>query len=415
MAKNLKKFVNPKFISSVDLSLFRRLFQRQEPSGGSEWTAFFNGEPRVARERLQDLFTGPEDALPQGLLADLHRISELGTEHGMILLQSRAARQEVEIRCSVGEGGVSPPLDPKHFAVLAFLDYPEVFNSASDLMALEIRSSVTEYVGADEDVAAEMNCASKAAFEDAAREVFQRDHRGGYCRVGWYDDDDEVNVVVTHGAPVTVRPVINDQEESVISYRGAEHAVLSYHPRTGRLKVGGVMQARRALLAEIFATAMLNRSGFFIGPDSQRLYTLASVESRGLRFTVDHAFDPEISRVQITEVQVDRITTDAATGDVVAGHSIVAKDGRRSALLALEEIAPRGIVFGPNSYRIGHLGLRIHFAVPRGRPVKVTIKLKPPSQAVFKRHRFEGRIMELLRRNGFCHDRDIAETLAAAE
>lgn len=412
MARNLRKFVNPKFLDSVALSLLRQLFDRQ-PGGSWDHTVLFEGENDAARARVKALLQGPERDLPQGLVADLHNISELGTNHGMILLQQRAERLGVVI----GTGDADPPhvLDPKHFALLAFLKYPQIFEAASDLMSFEARTSLAEYVGTEENVEPLLDEETKAAFSAAAGRVFQRDERSDYCRVGWYEDDDELNIVVTHGAPVTLRPVIEGEKENVISYRATEHAVLSYHAPSGRLKVGGVPQARRAALAAIFADTMLRRQDFFAGPDSQQLYSLTPVEKRGYAFQIDHAFDPSIARAEVTEVQLERVMTDTRTGEVRVLSSLLVKDTRRNALLALQDVVPHGVNYGPNRYRIGHLGFRLQFAVPGERPGRATVKVKPPSQAVFKRHRFEGRIMELLRRNGFCYDRHATETTAAPE
>ena len=222
MAQDLKKFVNPKFLKAVDLRLLRRLFDRQPATEPSP----FDGDDQAARRALLELFAGPEDALPQGLVADLHRIAELGTEHGMTLLQSYAERRGIVLATAEDHGDDEVPLDPKHFALLAFLDNPRIFDAASDLMALEARATLAEYVGMAEDVEPRLTDATKAAFEDAARAVFRRDYRSAYCRVGWYEDDGEVNIVITHGSTVTVTPVIEKGEERVISYRGAEHAVL---------------------------------------------------------------------------------------------------------------------------------------------------------------------------------------------
>lgn len=416
MAKDLKKFVNLKFLRTVNLGLLRRLFERQPEERRGLDLALFDQDEVAAREAIQAFFAGPEDRYPAGVVADLHRIAELGDQNGLRLLQEQAQRRLIDFVRPPAEGEEAPPLDPKHVALLAFLDHEAVFNAASDLMALEARTSLAEFAGADEDVEPRLDDASKAAFEAAAGEMFRRDLNGGYCRVGWYEDDDEINVVVTHGAPVTVVPVIDGDREHVISYRSAEQAVLAYTPLTGRLKVGGVAKAQQATLAETFAQTMLNRPGFFAGDGSRNLYTLAPIERAGLDFTIDHAFDPGIQRVQIVEVQIDRINTDAQTGEVFTLWSLVARSTRRdqSALGALQTAA-RGIVFGPDAYRVGHVVLRIHVAVDRGRPVTVTVKIKPPTSAVFKRQRFEARVMELLRRNGFCHEREPAEAAVAAE
>lgn len=205
MARDLKKFVNPRFMKTVDLGLLRRLFERQPPDGrGGFDVGVFAQEEAAVREALQDFLMGPENTLPRGLVADLHHIAELGSENGMRILMEQAARRGVVLAAPIDDRGHPVRLEPKQVALVAFLDHEAVFNAASDLLALEARDSLTEFAGADEGVEPRLDEAFQWRFEQAARELFIRDLQGGYCRVGWYPDDDEINVVVTHGTAVTV-------------------------------------------------------------------------------------------------------------------------------------------------------------------------------------------------------------------
>lgn len=414
MARDLKKFVNPKFLKTVNLGLFRRLFARQPEALRGFDLAAFDGEEAEVRERLRAFFQGAEDAMPRGIVADLHHIAELGTENGMHLLQERAAARDINIAAPLDPDGNPIPLDPKHFAILAFLDHRTVFDAASDMLARQARSSLAEYVGLDEGIEPRLDDESRAAFEAAAAGLFQRDHRGAFCRVGWYEDGDQTVLVVTHGAPVSVVPVIDGDREDVISYRSVEYAVLAYNVGTGRMGVGGVRKALRAELAEFFAVHMLGRPGFFAGEDCQDLYTLERIENVGFSFRVNHAFDVGIQQVDIVEVQIDRIGTDPRSGEAAVEAQNVTRDFRGNALTRLSEFGDR-VSFSTGRYRIGHIIIRIHFGDGRGRASRVTVKIKPPSLAVFKRQRFEARVMELLRRNGFCRERQPAEAAAAAE
>lgn len=414
MARDLKKFVNPKFLKTVNLGLFRRLFARQPEALRGFDLAAFDGEDAEVRDRLRAFFEGAEDAMPRGIVADLHHIAELGTENGMHLLQERAAARDIEIAAPLDADGIPIPLDPKHFAILAFLDHRPVFDAASDMLARQARSSLAEYVGLDEGIEPRLDDASRATFEAAAAGLFQRDHRGAFCRVGWYEDGDQTVLVVTHGAPVSVVPVIDGDREDVISYRSVEYAVLAYNLGTGRMGVGGVRKALRAELAEFFAVHMLGRPGFFAGEDCQDLYTLERIENVGLGFRVNHAFDVGIQQVDIVEVQIDRIGTDPRSGEAAVEAQNVTRDFRGNALTRLSEFGDQ-VSFSTGRYRIGHIIIRIHFGDGRSRGSRVTVKIKPPSLAVFKRQRFETRVMELLRRNGFCRERQPAEAAAAAE
>lgn len=412
MASNLRKFVNPRFLRTVSLELMRELFERSSTeSAGLDLGLFELPEPQ-AREALAMLFAGPEDALPHGLVADLHNIAELGTEAGMVLIQERAAQRKVVIRFATESEVDTVPLDPKHFALLTYLRQPEIFEAAADFAALQTRSSVAEYVGCDENIEPRLDEAARAAFEAAAGDMFKRDHRGAHCRVGWYEDGDTLRAVVTHGAPVSVLPVVGRDGEEVISFRRLEYAVLFYQASTGRLGIAGLRKALRGELAEFFAAHILGRPGFFAGEDCQQLYTLERIERVGLGFKLEHAYDPGIQRVEIIEVQLDRLDAEARDGYqlVQAAHTTRSFSG--SALMRVQQHTDR-VVFGTGRYRIGHVVLRVHFA-GRRRTTSLQVKIKPPSLAVFKRHRFEARVMELLRRNGFCLDRQPSDVAAAA-
>jgi hypothetical protein len=117
---------------------------------------------------------------------------------------------------------------------------------------------------------------------------------GKYCRVGWYEDGDEIRIVVVHGTEITFEWVVEQDEERVISFRPLDTAVLSYSPAEGRLKVGGLHKAQRGPIADLFAATMLGKPNFFSRADARELYTLAPVEEAGFGFQFDHdlAGDP---------------------------------------------------------------------------------------------------------------------------
>ena len=255
MAKNLKKFVNPKFTRTVDLGLLSRLFERHRDALKELDLGVFRDQAAHddARSAVQDFFAGPEENYPEGLVADLHRIAELGNAAGLDIILQQAAR--LGVRLTHDTKGDEPEIhqDPKHVALRVFLDHPDVFDAASDMMALMVRTSLAEFVGRDEGVEATIDNRAKAEFETAAAAIFEQDLRSNYCRAGWYDDADELVLVIEHGSPITTTDVLQKDQKRVISFRAAEHAVLSYSSTTGRLKIGGVAKARRADLAELFA------------------------------------------------------------------------------------------------------------------------------------------------------------------
>jgi len=361
---------------------------------------------------MPTFFAGPEERCPEGLVADLHRIAELGTAQGLRLLLAQAARLGVVIAPEPRSDNADGRLDPKHIALRVFLDHPKVFNAASDMLALTARSSLAEFAGVQEGVEADMSDGARAAFEAAAAKMFEADHCGRYCRVGWYDDADTVNLVLTHGSLVRTAAILRGDEERLVSYRAAENAVLSYSAANGRIKIGGT-RLRRTALSELFADKMLGRSGFFSGPDAQNLYTLAPIERTGCGFAFQHGFDPAIRTVRIVEAQADRLSVDPFSGTSRLASTFVARDDQGGALDQLAE-AMHSPVFGSDR-RLRHIVFRVNIDVGTGRPGQVTAKIAPPARATFNRHRFEERILTLLHRNGLVYDRYTDCAAIAAE
>lgn len=415
MARNLKKFVNPKFTRTVDLDLLRRLLQRQAHELKGFDLSLLEAKDRAeeARQAIQDFFAGPEDSYPEGLVGDLHRIAELGNAAGLEIIIQQAARLGIQLRVQPTAGDEETQEDPKHVALRVFLEHQELFDAASDLMALMARTSFAEFAGNEEGIEASLEKSRMSRFEGAVAAMFERDMRSNHCRIGCYDDADEINLVIEHGSLITTREVLRRERKEVIPLRDVEHAILSYSATTGRLKISGVPKARGDELAEHFALQMLGKSGFFAGEDAQNLYTLEPIQRAGFGFTFNHAFDPGIQKVQITEVQVDRLGTDQRTGETRTFYSYVARDGRDNALLRLGELM-HGARLGAD-WRLNHIVIRVHFATGSARPKKVTVKLKPPAQAMFKRQQFEARIMTLLKRNGLLHERNAGPAAIAAE
>jgi hypothetical protein len=376
----------------------------------------FDRDEATARKAITEFFAGPEVGYPDGLIADLHRIAEIADANGLQIILENAARHKVSL-LPVDETGqvIEARQEPKHIALKVFLDHPDIFNSSVDMLAYRSLSSFSEFAGLAEGIEAEVNEKTLTAFQDKAAAIFEANMLGRFCEAQSYDDDGDLNIVVTHGTPFkTTETLAGGQKREVISFRELGHAVVIYTPSSGILKIGRIAKAQREQIAEIFAAEFLGKPGFFSAPDAQNLYTLAPVERGGFDFAIDHDFDPGIVRVRITEIQVNRIATDHASGKTMVLHSMVARDGRDNALARLGEHS-KGIMLSSPDWQVNHIVIKVHFNTGAKQPAKVTVKLKAPAAPMFKRQRFEGRIMTLLRRNGFVRDRNPDATAAAAE
>lgn len=409
MAIDLRKFVNRRFIRTVDPQLLGRLLDRHR-EGLNGLKAFHSG---LAADTLQSFFAGPETCYPEGLVVDLHRVAELGNAEGLGLILDQARRLDVAIRPERDADGGERRQDPKHVALRTFLDHPSVFDAASDMLALAVRSSsLVEYAGIEPGVEADLGEAARAGFTAEVTAMLEAAFCGSYCRLGWYADGDEVNLVVSHGSIVRTAPIVKGDEERVVSYRDAEQAVLSYCAATGRLKLGDISKARCPAVADLFARCMLGRPGFFAAEGAQDLYTLAPIERTGPDFRFRTGFDDGIREVQIVEAQAARIDDGPRRGRAFGGSRVVARDARSCALARLDEVMHGGRL--GEDWRLEHVVLRIALDCGADRPAQLTAKIRPPSKAAFPRHRFEGRVLKLLHRNGLVRDRVADRTAAAA-
>lgn len=411
MASNLQKFVNPKFLRSVPLQLMRRLLERHRDARGSFDLAGMAADSAIVRDRLARYFQDGREH-PEGLVADLHRIAEVGTENGLMVLLEQARRRGVALVVRPGSNPAKE--DPKYVAMSAFLDHPGVFDDAADSVAFFRRSAIAEFYGAEAGVEAGADSETLELFRRAAKSLFEEDLLGDYCRVGCYEDGDELCLMLTHGAPVASMAVLRNAKEHIACYRPTAQARLRYSAAEGRLKIGGVRKNRRGDVAEAFAGTVLRRPGFFAGSDAQALYSLAPVERNWTKFLLAHAHDPYIRRVRIVEAQVERVSPDLAGQLQRPEWSVTVADRNGHTLELIRQLCPN-VEFMSGRWRLSRVVLQADIQEARRRPASVIVTIQPEAQAVFRRLGHEARIMELLRRNGFCKDRIAAQTALAAE
>ncbi|NJO54683.1 MAG: hypothetical protein HC829_07460 [Bacteroidales bacterium] len=332
----------------------------------------------------------------------------------MQLILNEARRQGVVLYPDPDPGEDDPAPakhDPKHVALHTYLHHHHVFEAASDFHALHLPAVPAEFRGPERDVGADLTEARTEAFRTAAMKLFARDLQGEYCRLGPYEDDGEINLVISHGAPVATTPVVDGNRERIIPLRAVKYATLRYSPAEGRLFIGGVVKAQQADLAEIFAQHILSRPGFFAGEDARDLYTLDPISEEGPDFAFEHKHDARIKEIRIVAAAADRFEWD---GDEQKWRYVRTWESKDASGAALRHFKGSEVRFG-RGWRLGEITFRVFFETGAKRPAQVTVRLKPPGTLAFRRTRFEKAIHTLITRNGLEKDRDAGLVVDAAE
>ena len=411
MGYDIKKFINPKFLKSIELGLMRELFIRH--FGEDSMPVAFDTEAPTVRSALTKYFEEPVTGWQEGLVADLHRVAELGSTEGMQLILNEARRQGVALYpVPETEDTESAPIkhEAKHVALHAYLHHHQIFEAAADFQALRAPTAMAEFRGPERDVGADLTDETSAAFKAAIMKLFAQDLQGDYCRLGPYEEEGEINLVVSHGAPVTTTPVVAGDREQIITLRAVKYAALRYAPNEGLLRIGGVPKGQQGEVAAIFAEHILGRAGFFAGKDARDLYTLDPITRFGPDFVFDHAFDERILDVRIVAAAADFFAED----EDGAWRYVRTWESKDASGAALRHFKVSEVHFG-RGWRLGEITFRVFFKSDAKRPAKVTVRLKPPGTLAFRRTRFEKAIHALVARNGLEKDRDADLVVEAAE
>ena len=399
MVRHVKRFANKKFIRTVDLDLLKRFLEPYRGEISLDLDALSKDNEKT-RERLHEYFLAADESYPPQMLDDLHRIAELSTEVGVAHLRHRAELAGVElIPAAELEGNDGLRFNYRYLALRAFLDHPNIFEAALDWLTFDDHRSPAEFVGADEDVKLHVGKAAHAAFEQQAGEFFNARYQGRYCRARLYEDEDGVNILVTHGKqPVSTLVIVEDQERP-LTFRETKQDTLTYDQATGRLKVTARTEEEKQRLCAIFAGTILGKPKFFDHGDCRRLYTLDPIAKAGAAFRLDREWDPDLVEAAVVEIQF--------YNQPRGGWVMTIRDAK-DAIGRLYEKCPD---MDLTETQINYVRLRFTFLL-NGKKRKRTVKIKPPSLASFDRASLEDKVMEHLKHNGFCLSRRAAAAAA---
>jgi hypothetical protein len=394
MAKNITRFADRTFFHTVDLNLLERLLAECGVAAGDL--------PPERGERADSLFNiffkADEGSLE--LHEALYSIMRLDNHNGMSLLIDLAAEHDVHIESPVltEAAGDPPPVTPKHLALKAHLDHREIFNTALDLMAFVLPRAPLEWQGLKENVRPLPDDeVGRKEFRKAVSKYFESRYRGEFCDVKWFDEPDQLDVLIVHGKHLQTILRENMGEEAPLTFHELRTATLRYDAVTGSLKVTGEDDRDKKKLKELFATHVLKRPKFFDHADSQNLYTLEPVARAGASFVLHRGADDTLTRWAIREIQFDE-------GERWAGRRKRRPRWGQTVWHVSNAVAHLGDSMPDldwRAVRFTYMKIWLEFLLDgRKRPAFVTVK--PPGILRGPQGKLEPRVRALLRHNGLC-------------
>ena len=408
MARNITRFADRTFFHTVDLDLLERLLAQC----GVPPRALPSDRGERANALFDIFFRADEGSLE--LHEALYSIMRLDNHNGMSLLLDLAAaegnRLEMPVQASGSGGGDPPPVTPRHLALKAYLDRREIFNAALDMLAFVLPRAPLEWQGLEENVRPPSDGGGREAFRQAASEYFQERYRGDFCDVKWFDEADELDVLVVHGKHLQTILSERKGKEEPLTFHEIRSSTLRYDCVTGFLKVTGQDDRDKEKLKVLFATHVLKRPKFFDHTDSQNLYTFDPMVRAGPRFVLERGPDDTLIKWAIREIQFDegerrdklRKRRPRWAHTVRHVHNAVAHLGE----------AMPDLDFNTVRFTLMKIELKFRFD-GRARPAAVIVK--PPGICRGPQGKLEPRVVAFLRHNGLSRSRRAAAAAAAAD
>src|SRR4051812_30031769 len=126
MQKDYSKFANQRFLKTVDWPALGRLLDRHRSKLPGLNLDELASNPVEGRKKIADYLVGSKDSYPDTLIHDLHRIVRPDSPVGMPPLMEEAEPQGVLVIAP----GKCPTATARDYALVAFVDFPDVFREA---------------------------------------------------------------------------------------------------------------------------------------------------------------------------------------------------------------------------------------------------------------------------------------------
>lgn len=269
---------------------------------------------------LVEVFTRPDDSMPGDLLHALYVLDEVADEAGVERIHDEAGKLNIDL------SGLPDNLCPGDFAIAIHLAHPELIRVCHEKTVCQKVKRYYEYRSRDGrrlDLATVK--ANITAIQNALAPWFDARKRTRTCRVFAYEQDDEIRILVTHGALFRSDPSITGTLElSRIGWWPQKHDSVIYGRRTGILKVHAQYPAERTAYREVFGRILFGDDAYF--PESAS-YNLEALRTNGGQLVLVEG----MKAAHLTEVVVDIDSAECRQAiwkgedmtSTVAGHGVL--------------------------------------------------------------------------------------------
>lgn len=323
--------------------------------------------------RLLDVFTSTAERMPGDLLSDLYMLDEVGDEDGHHRILDEAHARGIDL------GGFPDDIPAGDFAILVFLDHPDLIRVCREKMVARQVKRYYEFRSRDDRrfTLAEVETAVEAIKADLAS-WFEERKRSRTCEFFVYQEDDEIHALITHGGLFRADGNITARLElSRLGWRPQKHDSIIYDIKTGLLKIHASYVPERRAYREALGRALAGDAGYFI--DSAP-YTLESLRTNGGVLSLVDGME----EARLTEVAIETGAAGCRLMELKGDDLTAAVAGQGALAVAPGEIVRACFALG---YRSG------------GKARKLEVRL--PNVADYDRDR-DGDVTEaFVRANGF--------------
>lgn len=379
MAIDKRKFNEKSFVQQVPMELFREFL--------TPWQSEIKGLKldKLEADTLYDWLTNADASYPADLMEALHRMNDVRSHACADRIMGLA--EEAGLIGELVVDGVATPM-----AELVMRCY------------LRARNAVFERVWNEEflhslqlshdRVAAEERplCVTSKkleAFRRSAVELVTRNHRGSYCSVNHYEDNDGGYFIIRHGWWPERRSIVKGNQEAVISYQPLKQDVIHYDAATGlfRMKTATRKAEDQEALRDAFAEHLLGDKTLFQHEEATNLYTLEPLRRDGTAFRFGAGLmEGDVARV--VEIKVARGEGSKRVVNVVTSRDTLVElaNGYDKIDLTQDEI----------------ISAKFKFRLMRdGRTIRKTVIIKPPCVCQFSTNAYPDTFRGILEANGF--------------